>query len=301
MRLFPIRCPRPTGFAVALLACLTAGCGAAAPVTSVAPTSGRSPSTPASVAVAPADPLRLVGMWRIEAPGEEAGAVLRLGDDLMIWRRCGPDLGGWAANKAGMFVGAIEASTSPCPFTVESTKGPSWLVATTSYAIEGTSRRLLDSSGRTTAILRPSAAVAGSKHVIGFLAKPPKLTKDLAARIDALSPIVGGTQASGIHADLAGRWIPLDPNGKPTTSASYVTFDRTGWWSGSDGCNGQSGRWAQGQSNTFLALQGGQTLIGCNGINVGGILARTTAVTSQGAILVMSDRSGQPIGKFVRF
>jgi hypothetical protein len=51
---------------------------------------GTGGSTPSSASF---DPLALVGLWQVKAPGQAAGSALRLGDDLFLWSGCGHLMG----------------------------------------------------------------------------------------------------------------------------------------------------------------------------------------------------------------
>lgn len=86
-----------------LTAVLLAACGTGSVI---GPGGSGTATDPSGVSsVRPLDATALVGLWRVEATGEEAGAVLRLAADQMsLWRGCGVLLGGWRANSEGLFV-----------------------------------------------------------------------------------------------------------------------------------------------------------------------------------------------------
>lgn len=96
------------GFVV--LASLVAACSgphARGPSSASPSASAPLPAPGASSAPAnrePVDPLALVGSWHVEAAGEEPGAILQLGAEFRLWRRCGDIFGGWRANRDGLFV-----------------------------------------------------------------------------------------------------------------------------------------------------------------------------------------------------
>ena len=68
---------------------------------------------------------------------------------------------------------------------------------------------------------------------------------------------------------LLGRWVPVDgPTG--AGQPPFLEFIADGRWRGSDGCNGQSGRWVAGQDGALLGTTGLSTLIGCDNVPISG-------------------------------
>jgi hypothetical protein len=79
-----------------------------------------------------------------------------------------------------------------------------------------------------------------------------------------------------------------------------VTFASDGSWSGSDGCNGQGGRWRLGTGGDLVTTTGPSTQIGCAGVPVGGWMARARQAGLAGKTLVLLDGTGHEIGRLVR-
>jgi hypothetical protein len=61
-----------------------------------------------------------------------------------------------------------------------------------------------------------------------------------------------------------------------------------GSWNGSDGCNGKGGRWIAGPPARGWPSRA-QTLIGCDGADVGGWLSGASRAGTAGAELVLLD------------
>ena len=85
MRRVPFRSPASVSIAAACVALVVvvAGCG-----TNTARAGSDRASSPAAAEDVGA-PSSLVGSWLVEAAGEESGAVLRIADDISLFRRCG--------------------------------------------------------------------------------------------------------------------------------------------------------------------------------------------------------------------
>ena len=115
-------------------------------------------------------------------------------------------------------------------------------------------------------------------------------------------------------ADLVGRWVPGDRPEARSPRPPHVTFAADGDWTGSDGCNGQGGRWLAGPAGSFLAVAGPQTLMGCAPIaqpadaagrgvpvplpvDVGSWLTAASRAGLAGDQLVLLDRSGRELGR----
>jgi hypothetical protein len=79
-----------------------------------------------------------------------------------------------------------------------------------------------------------------------------------------------------------------------------VAFEAGGAWHGSDGCNGQGGRWAANDHGAFLAISGAQTEIGCVHVDVGSSLITADRAGFDGPQLVLLDNSGRETGRFER-
>ncbi|MFC6020815.1 hypothetical protein ACFP2T_32180 [Plantactinospora solaniradicis] len=73
-----------------------------------------------------------------------------------------------------------------------------------------------------------------------------------------------------------------------------------GGWSGSDGCNRQSGRWVAGRAGALLATMGPSTLIGCVNVAVGSRLGNAWRAGLDGDVLVLLDPVGGETGRLRR-
>ena len=98
----------------------------------------------------------------------------------------------------------------------------------------------------------------------------------------------------------SGRWVPASgsANEPGSPDQSYAEFVSSGSWSGSDGCNGQGGSWSlDSQTGEWLASAGPQTLIGCDNVDVAGILTSARTVAIEEGQLVFYDAKGQQNGR----
>jgi hypothetical protein len=116
-------------------------------------------------------------------------------------------------------------------------------------------------------------------------------------------PAVTGKAAPPLPRDLAamgrdalvGRWVPTeDPR------RAYVELRPDGSWDGSDGCNGQSGRWVAGPRGAFLATTGLSTLVACRNVPLGSWLGATWRAGLDRGTLVLLDAGGQELGRLRR-
>jgi hypothetical protein len=79
-----------------------------------------------------------------------------------------------------------------------------------------------------------------------------------------------------------------------------VQFSEDGTWRGTDGCNGQSGRWSVGPDGGFEASSNTSTFIGCGNVGVGLWLALARAAVLDGEVLVLRDAKGAVTGRLRR-
>jgi hypothetical protein len=137
---------------------------------------------------------------------------------------------------------------------------------------------------------RPGPDIAPSE------AEPPKVTDDLRKQLGPAAGLPRGLEPAE-KARLVGRWVPVDsPTGR-VPEVPHVRLSSEGDWSGSDGCNSQGGRWTAGAGWSLLAVAGPQTLIGCQGADVGGWLSGASRAGFDGAVLVLLDSSGNELGR----
>lgn len=99
------------------------------------------------------------------------------------------------------------------------------------------------------------------------------------------------------------HWTPLPTYTRGRETASYVTFDADGTWTGSDGCNHLSGSF-EIHDGDLSATSGPQTLVGCVGVSSNAILdvadqllidgQYLDAVADDGSLLMEYDRGPAP-------
>jgi hypothetical protein len=140
--------------------------------------------------------------------------------------------------------------------------------------------------------------------------EPPVPTDALRRMLAPAAALPAGLRPAAA-ADLVGRWVPADRPEDRTPWPSHVTFAADGDWTGSNGCNGQGGRWLAGPAGSFLAVAGPQTLMGCvpvarparaaaPGVHApvdGSWLTAASRAGLAGEELVLLDRSGRELGR----
>lgn len=305
---------------------LLAACGQGSSVGAVpgsTQSTGSRSLPPGPVSRSPQD---LVGLWRLQADGEEPGTVLRIADDLSIWRRCSEEWGGWAASPSGGFVaylssysyacGGPKPSVAPKPEEPPMPSPPGWLLHATGYRVQGADRILVDSTGRTVARLSPGGKPFPNPHVIAELSAAPTPDTRPGAGWHEPAPLPAGLKPP-TAAQLIGTWYLRSSRPRPGTSASatpgaptalasrparavFITFTADGGWKGSDGCNVTTGRWLLGSAGLVLSASGGTTRIGCFGQGEVPRLYEAARIGLDGSVLVYVDVKGRDIGRWSR-
>lgn len=247
---------------------------------------------------APADPVALVGNWTLAEVAEEPSGILRIApDQIQLFGRCGMLVGSWRADAAGLFVaGTFGASgaegVAGCEKAAEST--PPWLRRVTSYRLVGGTPVLLDNQGAPVARLLPGAKPTAGPNLAASEVAPPEITDEVRRRF-APAAALPARLTPADRDRLVGKWVPARG---PRTA--YVEFRADGEWRGSDGCNGQAGRWVAGPAGALLATTGFSTLIGCDSAPVGAWLSSTWRAGLDGETLVLLDAGAEEVGRMRR-
>jgi len=279
--------------------------GAPAVITGVVPAGGAAGSlvpgiphvtTSAVPAAGASDPAALVGTWHVEATGEPASSVLVLGEQAALQRSCGSLDVVWRADPAGIFLGGSDSGDSPC-FPASGQPVITWLTTATSFRVNGDgTRSLLSPDGTILARLLPGAKLRGATAIRSAI-DPPALTDTLRAQFAAPAPLPAEYRAP-MAVELLGIWSP--PSFGIGRDQPNATFKADGSWSGSDGCNGVSGRWAVASGGDWAATAGGSTLVGCNGSDAASMVPRAQQVGLDGTALVFFDSHGKELTRLVR-
>jgi len=262
----------------------------------------KSPGTPGSTGNGRANPLQLVGIWRVTATGERRTPIVSVSSlGLVLWASCGWISGEWNANQQGMFVGILDGGVPACLLGTRSNANlnPRWVTAS-AYRHNGRDELLLGANGLVLARLVPATVPpALAKTQLPEYVHPvvtPRLRKVL-LRVN--SPLPSGLEpAEGRQ--VVGRWIPANRHTGHWQRAPYLSFNTDGRWSGSDGCNGLGGRWSVGHDGTLIVVSTASTLVGCNNVDVGEWLSEATRAAFQGPTLVLVDAAGETTGRFRR-
>jgi hypothetical protein len=295
-----------TGATVAATAgLLLSACGSARVATGSPPPSSSQPTT--GTAPSPtraADPLSLVGMWRVSgAAAEGAGTFLKLGDQLAVWKDCGVLMGDWRADRSGLFVADVSSWTGHCAVGGHN-PASAWLASASGYATGSAGIDLLDAAGKVVAHLARDGRPSPHPDVLDSEADPPTVTPDLRKRLSPASPLPSpGSLTPAARPQLIGTWLPdqaqsLAPSDRPTRP--YLTTRADQSWTGSDGCNGSGGRWLSGPDGEVLATAGVSTLIGCPGVAVDSWWENTARAGFADARLVLFDADGHELGSLHR-
>jgi hypothetical protein len=240
------------------------------------------------------NPLDLLGVWKVKAPGEGPGVALRLGEQLILFRSCGEIGGDWRADHAGRFVDYVFSADGSCSHGTQAIAVP-WLAQVTGYQVQGSSRLLLNTAGHVVARLLPGAHPKVSSHDSPSDALPVRLTPAIRAMLAPSPPLSSGLHPANADA-IVGRWRTVGrQNG---TRPSYVQFNPNGSWVGSDGCNGAAGRYAIDDSGRLITTDGGPNgAVGCIGTQAMYWAERTRRIGVDGHDLVLLDAHGKVLGR----
>jgi hypothetical protein len=248
-----------------------------------------SPADPADPsAAARTDPEALVGTWTVDGGGVEDGATLELdaGGELRIKQAC-TLIGSWRADAEGLLVADVSGATD-CP--AADPVPPRWLTGVGGYRIEA-NPVLLDARGAEVVRLVPGGAADPPKT------KPPT-RPDERSRPGPAAPLPAGLTPA-TRETMAGRWVPAGDT-KSQPRPAFAQFLPGGEWLGSDGCNGQRGRWTLGEAGAFLATAGPSTLMACDNVAIAGWLSDARRAGLDGAELVLVDGAGKELGRLRR-
>lgn len=280
--------------AVALAMAVSGCAGAPADQAPGADDAGEASDATDTSDAAPA-PSALVGLWRVDAAGETDDVWVQIGSpfsaqEVTVWRDCGTLSGSWMAG-AGALIASLESSTGSC----DATEGVSWLEGATGYAATDGGMALLDADGAETATLTVDGEPPANPDVADEYRQQPELADDELAALDETPARPEGFVPAAAE-DLVGRWVPTTEY----ESDPFLELADDGTWTGSDGCNGQNGRWALTADGGVLATAGPQTMIGCDGESLGSMLAESSWAAVDGDILTLHAADGSVVVEAVR-
>jgi hypothetical protein len=252
-----------------------------------------------------ADLTGLVDLWRVSGvAAEDVDTWLRLDEtEFQLWRDCGVITGGWRAS-ADLFLATVVGATGEC-FPVGTIPTAPWLESVTGQHATDEGWVLTGADGTTIATLTIDGAPDPHLDAARSFAVPPP------AMVPGFTEPDGGAEPGRFHgpaalpadarpaaaADLTGRWVPA---GLVAPTAPYVLFDPDGSWSGSDGCNGNQGRWAVNGRGDFLATSGMSTMMFCEGAPVPHWVARARLAGIDAGRLRLLAGDGTALGELER-
>lgn len=237
----------------------------------------------------------LVNLWRVaNAAGESAETWLRLdANEFQLWRDCGLVMGSWDATDS-LFLAGVNSASGEC--ATEALPAVDWLESATSFAKTADGYELRANDGEVVASLTIDGAPQPTDTAAELYAQPPEITDDVRSRFAVPAPLGDDFDPAAADA-LAGRWVPVEK----TPTDPHAEFNADGTWTGSDGCNGASGRWTVAESGEFLATSGPSTLMYCEGAPVPAWVAQASAAGLDDAgQLHLFDSSGTALGSLIR-
>lgn len=236
-----------------------------------------------------ADPVELIGLWRVEADGEPDETWLRMeAGSFQLWRGAGFDDGNWDASETHLV-----ATTWGHVGEDHGVLGAEWLDGTHAVRRTEDGWQLLTDDGEPIATMTVDGAPEPIGSASDDYAQPPELTDDAREALRPPEPLPEDLEPA-TTADLTGRWVPADTS---YATDPHVILHDDGSWGGSDGCNGVGGGWAVPEDGRLLSTAGPMTAIGCEGAPVGWWLAGASLAGLDGDVLVLLDRDGTELGR----
>lgn len=238
-----------------------------------------------------ADAVGLVGLWRVDREGGSDAEWLRLdAPELQLWADGSLLLGSWSAGGSRL-VATVDGWVGSA-----SREDGAWLDGVSGYRGAGDGWELLDGGGDVVATLRVDGAPEPIPDATAEWTEPPEVTDRAREELAVPAPLPGGLTVAG-PVDLVGRWVADAPS---SDEQPHVELADDGTYTGSDGCNGASGRWAVGDGGRFLATSGPMTAMACPGAAVPSWVATAARAGTDGGDLVLLDRAGQELGRLHR-
>lgn len=237
-------------------------------------------------------PLGLIGLWRVsDAPGEWPETWLRIDvSDMQLIRACGPIYLSWRAGSSA-FVADTAAWGDGCD-----NNRVEWLEQAATYRQVDQGWQLLNSSGGVQASLRRDGAPKRHGETTKEMTKPPEINDAVREAMQFPNALPEGAPIVPAAA-IQGTWRPAGPL---ISTNPHLTFSADGSYTGSDGCNKASGRWAVESTGAFLATVGPTTEIGCEGAPVHTWMFEAEAASMDGDDLVLFNAGAQEITRLTR-
>jgi len=250
-------------------------CAAALVLTGCAADQAGSSPTVGPGSTAESTSIGLVNVWRVSGVADEQP-------------------GSWRATDT-LFLAYVNSATDECVPGASIPELP-WLESVTGYRPAGDGWELTGADGTVLASLTIDGKPDPIPTVIDSLTEPPRITADVRAAL--ARPAAAPADATPATADdLAGRWVPV---GFDDYTDPHVLFEPDGTWSGSDGCNGNAGRWVVDPAGTILTTGGMSTAMGCAGELVPSWVIDARVVVLDDDRLRLLDTDGAELGLLER-
>lgn len=250
---------------------------------------GPSPENPIGVGYS-ADPVELVGLWRVQADGEGRDTWLRMAPgEFQLWRGAGFVDGGWDASENVLVAtawGHVGEDAGPGSVEVD------WLTGAHTFRLTEDGWQVL-ADGEPVATMRVDGAPDPIASASDTYAQAPEVDDDVRDALRVPEPLPEGL-APATTADLTGRWVPA---GATYATDPHVVLREDGSWTASDGCNAGAGHWAVQEGGRLVGTAGPSTAIGCEGAPVGAWVGAASLVGLDGEELVLLDRDATELGR----
>jgi hypothetical protein len=234
------------------------------------------------------DPQELVGSWQVMGDPAIDGREVRLHAGGRVSLRDGACVlgGSWSATGSGLMIMSISSATNECRDLEDAFD---YFTGVQRFQVMPDAVQLSNLAGGTVAVLSKDTSPVDPAEVF--------VPRDPAPGLPA------GIQVPSLQVLTASRWIPVETVGSdrwPDRTRPQASFAVSGRWSGYDGCNGLGERWSMDvETGEWLAGIGGQTEIGCDNVDVSGVVGPARAVGLDGNELVFYASDGVVTGRLV--
>ncbi|GAB3542566.1 hypothetical protein GCM10027403_35410 [Arthrobacter tecti] len=241
-------------------------------------------------------PLDLVNLWRVSgAEGEDVDTWLRLeAKEFQLWRDCGMISGAWVADGSA-FLASTSGASGEC-VTGPGLPGIDWLEVVTQFQAKGAGFELVGANDEVVATLTVDGAPEPLPTAAEFYAEPPVITAEVREAMRPAAPLAPHLRPATAD-ELPGRWVPAEGS---SSTDPHLLMNADGTWTGTDGCNGSTGRWTADGRGSLLTTSGASTLIGCDGVNVPSWVGLARTAGFDGAVLLLFNIDGEQLGSLQR-
>ncbi|TFC05618.1 META domain-containing protein [Cryobacterium adonitolivorans] len=269
-------------------------CGLALTLSGCAGAPGAPPVGPGTTADSTS--IGLVNLWRVSGVAEEeADTWLRLDvPHFEVLRDCGMIMGEWRATDT-LFLASVNGASGACGAN-GTIPEVAWLESVTGYQPTDAGWELVDAVGTVVASLTVDGEPDPIPSAVDSFTEPPPITDAVRAALRRPVAVPDGSTPATTD-ELTGRWVPPSFDGY---TEPHLLFEADGSWTGSDGCNGNQGRWTTDGAGALLATAGLSTAMGCEGVLVPSWVAQARLAVIDDNQLRLLDADGVELGLLER-